>query len=242
MLEAGLWGLVGGSSLVIGAALGLAVHFSRRAIALVMAFGAGVLISALAFDLSLEAFRLGGSDAFTGGLFAGALAFYGADRLLDARGGRKRKSSGGEQAGNAATGLVLGAVLDGIPESVAIGVTLLEGNGVGLAVVVAVFLSNLPESLSAATGLRRAGHSNGAILALWGAVALVSALAAAVGFATLDGASPNLIAFVQAFAAGAVLTMLADTMMPEAFEHGGRVTGLVTTMGFALAFFISTLE
>jgi len=242
MLEAGLWGLVGGSSLVIGAALGLAVHFSRRAIALVMAFGAGVLISALAFDLSLEAFRLGGSDAFTGGLFAGALAFYGADRLLDARGGRKRKSSGGEQAGNAATGLVLGAVLDGIPESVAIGVTLLEGNGVGLAVVVAVFLSNVPESLSAATGLRRAGHSSGAILALWGIVALVSAVAAAVGFATLDGASPNLIAFVQAFAAGAVLTMLADTMMPEAFEHGGRVTGLVTTTGFALAFIISTLE
>jgi len=242
MLEAGLWGLVGGGSLLIGAAMGLKLPFSQRAIALVMAFGAGVLISALAFDLSLEAFRRGGSDAFTGGLFAGALAFYGADRLLDARGGRNRKRSEGQQAGSPATGLVLGAVLDGIPESVAIGVTLLEGGGVGVAVVVAVFLSNLPESLSAATGLRRAGHSNGAILALWGAVALVSAVAAAVGFATLDGASPNLIAFVQAFAAGAVLTMLADTMMPEAFEHGGRVTGLVTTMGFALAFFISTLE
>lgn len=241
MLEAGLWGLVGGGSLLIGAALGLALPFSQRAIALVMAFGAGVLISALAVDLSLEAFERGGSDAFAGGLFAGALAFYGADRLLDARGGRHRKRSGGQQEGNPATGLVLGAVLDGVPESVVIGVTLLEG-GVGVAVVVAVFLSNLPESLSAATGLRRAGHSSGAILGLWSVVALVSGLAAAVGYATLDGASPDLVAFVQAFAAGAVLTMLADTMMPEAFEHGGRVTGLVTTLGFALAFFISTLE
>jgi len=242
VLEAGLWGLVGGSSLVIGAGLGLALPLSQRAIALVMAFGAGVLISALAFDLSFEAFERGGGDAFAGGLFAGALAFYGADRLLDSRGGSGRKRSAGQREGQLATGLVLGAVLDGIPESVAIGVTLLEGGEVGVAVVVAVFLSNLPEAMSAATGLRHAGHGRGSILLLWTLVAVVSALAAAIGFVSLDGASPDLVAFVQAFAAGAVLTMLADTMMPEAFEHGGRVTGLVTTVGFAVAFLISTLE
>jgi len=239
MFEAGAWGLVGGVSLLLGAALGLTVRFSQRTIGVIMAFGAGVLISALAFDLADEAFQRGGSDAFAGGLAVGALAFFGADSALARRGGKNRKRSGGEQADSPALGLVLGAVLDGIPESVAIGVTLLEGDGVGVAVVVAVFLSNVPESLSAATGLRASGMRPGRILGLWAAVMAVSGLAAAVGYATLDGAPPDIVGFIQAFAAGAVLTMLADTMMPEAFEHGGRVVGLVTVLGFALAFLLS---
>jgi len=242
MLEAGLWGFVGGAALLLGAGAGVYLHFTTRAIALIMAFGAGVLISALAFELSQEAFDNGGGDAFAVGLAAGALTFYLANRALDPRGGRDRKRSGGQQEGNSATGLILGALLDGIPESLAIGLTLLEGSGVGLAVVAAVFLSNVPESLSAATGMQKAGHSRAYIFGLWLAVALVSALAAAVGYATLDGASPNLVGFIQAFAAGAVLTMLADTMMPEAFEGGGRVVGLMTSLGFALAFLISTVE
>ncbi len=239
MVEAGIWGLVGGVSLVLGAALGLAVSFSQRTIGVIMAFGAGVLISALSFDLADEAFQLGGRDAFAGGLAAGALAFFLADSALAKRGGQDRKRSGGQQGDNAAMGLVLGAVLDGIPESVAIGVTLLEGDGVGVAVVVAVFLSNVPESLSAATGLRAAGMRPSRILGLWLVVMAVSGLAAAVGYATLDGAAPDIVGFIQAFAAGAVLTMLADTMMPEAFEHGGRVVGLMTVLGFALAFLLS---
>ena len=239
MIEAGLWGLLGGASLVLGAALGLAVHFSQRTIGVIMAFGAGVLISALSFDLADEAFKLGGRDAFGGGLAAGALAFFLADLALDKRGGRHRKRSGGQQEGSPAVGLVLGAVLDGIPESVAIGVTLLEGKGVGVALIVAVFLSNVPESLSAATGLKAAGMRPIRILGLWLTVTVVSGVAAAAGYATLDGAAPNLIGFIQAFAAGAVLTMLADTMMPEAFENGGRVVGLVTVLGFALAFLLS---
>jgi len=132
-------------------------------------------------------------------------------------------------------------MLDGIPESEAIGVGLVGGGSVGVAVVAAVFLSNVPESLSAATGLRKAGHSPRWIVGLWLGVALISALAAALGYAFLGDASPNVVGFIHAFAAGAILTMLADTMMPEAFEHGGKVVALMTCLGFAVAFVLSTL-
>jgi ZIP family zinc transporter len=242
MLEAAFWGFVGGFALLVGAAVGLLWRIPRRAIGLIMAFGAGVLISALAFELTAEAYRAGGIDSTAAGLALGSLVFFGGDRLLDQMGGADRKRSGGPAAGGAAAGIVLGAVLDGIPESVAIGVSLLEGGGVSVAVVVAVFLSNVPESLSAATGLR-ATRSPAWILGLWTTVAVVSALAAAIGHEVLGGASPEWVAGIQAFAAGAILTMLADTMIPEAFESEGRspFTGVVTTLGFALAALLSTL-
>jgi ZIP family zinc transporter len=242
VLEAAFWGFVGGFALLVGAVLGLRSSTSQRTIGLVMAFGAGVLISALAFELTEESFERGGAGSVALGLAIGGLSFYGGDWILDHRGGEHRKRSGGEQQGGAAGAIVLGALMDGIPESVAIGVSLLGGKGVGIATVAAVFLSNVPESLSAATGLKKAGHSDRWILALWTGVAVISAVAAAVGYAALGDASPAVVAFIQAFAAGAILTMLADTMMPESFEHGGNVVGLVTLLGFALAFLLSTLE
>jgi ZIP family zinc transporter len=240
MLEAAFWGFVAGGALVLGAVAGLWLRPSQRTIGLIMGCGAGVLISALAFELTEEAFDIGGADAVAAGLGAGALTFFAGDLAIDARGGRDRKRSGGQQAAGSAGAIVLGAVLDGIPESAAIGLTLLEGGGVSVAVVAAVFLSNVPESLSAATGLRSAGHSPRWILGLWTGVTLISALAAAAGYAAMGDASANTVAFIQAFAAGAVLTMLADTMMPEAFEHGGRAVGLLTVLGFALAFLLSS--
>ncbi len=240
MLEAGFWGLVGGLALVVGAVIAMVAPTSQRVVGLVMAFGAGVLISAVTFELTQEAFKSGGVNAVAGGLAAGALAFFVADWVLDHHGARHRKRSGGQQQGGSAGAIVIGSVMDGIPESVAIGVSLVGGAGVAVPVVIAVFLSNIPESLSGAKGLATAGHSWGYILGLWSAVAAASALAAAIGYALLGGASPSLIAAIQAFAAGAILTMLADTMMPEAFEHGGSVVGLVTVLGFALAFFLST--
>jgi len=240
VLEAAFWGFVGGGALIVGALVGLLVPTSQRTIGLVMGFGAGVLISALAFELTQEAYREGGADAVAIGLALGAVAFYAGDAIVDRRGGNHRKRSGGEQHGGVAGAIVLGALMDGIPESVAIGVSLLGGEGVGVAVVAAVFLSNVPESLSAATGLRKAGHSTRWIVGLWVLVAVVSAAAAAVGYALLGGASPNLVGGIQAFAAGAILVMLADTMMPESFKHGGPAVGLVTALGFALAFMLST--
>lgn len=241
MLEAAFWGFVGGFALLVGAVIGLVVRTPPRVVGIVMAFGAGVLISAVAFDLVEEGFESAGAVPVVLGLVAGALAFYVGDLILDHRGGENRKRSGGEQAGGAAGAIVLGAMLDGIPESAAIGVTLLGGGGVGVAVVAAVFLSNVPESLSAAVGLRKAGHSTRWILGLWLGVALVSAAAAAAGYGLLGGTSPATVAVVQAFAAGAILTMLADTMMPEGFQHAGNSVGLVTCGGFITAFLLSHL-
>ena len=238
MLEAAFWGFVGGFALLVGAAAGLHWQIPRRAIGLIMAFGSGVLISALAFELTAEAYRTGGLDSTAAGLALGSLVFFGGDRVLDGMGGANRKRSSGPAAGGAAAGIVLGAVLDGIPESIAIGVSLLEGGGVSVAVVVAVFLSNVPESLSAATGMK-ATRSAGWILRLWLIVAVVSAAAAGLGYAVLGGASDEWVAGIQAFAAGAILTMLADTMLPEAVEGGGSTVGLATVLGFALAFLLS---
>ena len=135
--------------------------------------------------------------------------------------------------------IVLGSLLDGIPESVAIGVSLLGGGAVGVAVVAAVFLSNIPESLSASAGMKAAGRSTRYILLLWVAVTAVSTLSALLGYALLQGVSPSVVATIQAFAAGAILTMLADTMLPEAVEHSGGLVGLATVSGFTAAFLLS---
>ena len=157
--EAAFWGFVGGFALLVGAGLGLIWRTPPRVVGIVMAFGAGVLISAVAFELVEGAFDASGALPVVAGLVAGALTFYVGDLILDKRGAKHRKRSGGQQASGAAGAIVLGAMLDGVPESVAIGASLLGGGGVGVAVVAAVFLSNVPESLSAATGLRKAGHS-----------------------------------------------------------------------------------
>ncbi len=242
MGEAALWGAVGASSLLLGAVVGIAARLPSLAIGLILGFGAGTLISALTFELTQDAFDIGGADAVAIGLASGALAYFFGDWAIERRGASDRMSSMGEQAGGSATALLLGAVLDGIPESAVIGITLLEGSTVGIAVLAAVFLSNLPESISSSAGMRKAGHSTRHVLTVWSVVLVVSAISAGLGFVLCDGASGNTIGLIQAFAGGAVLTMLADTMMPEAFKRGGNAVGLVTVLGFALAYLLSTLE
>jgi zinc transporter, ZIP family len=242
MGEAALWGAAGASSLLLGAILGLALPIPRRAIGLILGFGAGTLISALAFELTEEAFEVGGADAVAIGLALGALAYFVGDSLIERRGASDRMSSMGEQSGGSGSALLLGAVLDGVPESAVIGITLLEGGTVGVAILAAVFLSNLPEAISASTGMKMAGRSSRHVLGVWSVVLIVSAISAALGFAAGDGASGDAVGLIQAFAGGAVLTMLVDTMIPEAFKHAGRAVGLFTVLGFALAYLLSTLE
>jgi zinc transporter, ZIP family len=236
--------LVGGfaaSSLLLGALFAFVHPVKERTLGLVMAFGAGVLISAVAYDLVADALETSGGRRIPLGLLVGAVTFFVGDLLIDRAAGPDRKSLKGS-AGGQPVAIVLGAVLDGVPESLVLGLSLLNGEGLSVTLFVAILLSNLPEAIAATVGLEAQGRSRGRILRMWALVVLVSAVSSAMGFVLLDGASPSMIAFVEAFAGGAILTMLADTMMPEAFEHGGPVAGLATTLGFTLAFLLATLE
>jgi ZIP family zinc transporter len=235
VLEAVFWSLVAASTLIVGAVGAIALPWRRRTIGLFAGFGAGALISAVTLDLTRSAFEAAEVPIVVAGLGMGAIAFSGGNWALH-RGGalRHRKRSAGQQAGADPLGIVLGTVLDGIPESVVIGISLLAGEGVGLAFLAAVAISNLPEAISATTGLRRTGWSARGILGLWAIVAVLSAVAAGAGYGLLAGAPPEVAATIQAFSAGAVLTMLADTMMPEAFDEAGAAVGLATVLGYAI--------
>jgi ZIP family zinc transporter len=242
-IQAGLWGLAAGGALIIGAAAAWFLPVPRRVVASIMAFGAGVLISALAFDLVDEAETSGGLTATVVGFLVGAVAYVLANVALARRGARHRKRSGGqqpserEQAGSGSA-IAIGALLDGIPESVVLGLSLLGGTGVGVPVLAAIFISNLPEGLSSAAGMKRGGRSARYVFGVWTGVAVASGVAGALGCLLLQGASPHLIAAITALAAGAILTMVADTMIPEAYERTQLYTGLITTLGFLTAFAI----
>ncbi len=237
------WGTLAASSLVIGALVALRFKISLRAIGLIMGFGAGVLISALSFDLIQEAVdKSSGHGWVVGGLFAGCGVFFGGDHLIDRLGGGDRKDADGDQEGGSPLAIVLGTVLDGVPESMVIGLTIFEGGAVGAAYLAAVFISNLPEAISSTSGLTTGGWAKSRILWMWIAIALISGLASVAGYGLFQDSPPGTVAFVLAFAAGAILTMLAQTMMPEAYEHGGKLVGVVTTLGFAVAFTIHTLD
>jgi ZIP family zinc transporter len=232
MGAAAWWSFVGASSLLIGAAVGFFTRTPLRVIGLVMGFGAGTLISAVAFDLVLEAARSSDKSWIVIGLVAGAVAFWAGDWLLERFTGGEDPVVGPDVSG---APLVLGATLDGLPESVAISITLLGGSSVSAAVVVAVFLSNIPEAMAATVGLRAAGHPAGRVALIWVGVVTASVLAAVIGYALLQDASADTVAFIECFAAGSILVMLANTMMPEAYANGGREVGLVTVLGFIVA-------
>jgi len=239
MAEAALWGLVTAGSLWVGALLAVFARPRSRWIGLAMAFGSGALIAAVAYELVLEAFETDFVLAATG-FAAGAMAFYLGDWAIDRRGGHGRKSMGGEhQLAGSANAIVLGTVLDGIPESFVLGASLLQEGIVPLAVVVGVFVSNVPESLSGTTGLLEAGWTRGRVFAMWSGVVGASVIAAAAGWLLLDTVPTAGGAFALAFAGGALLVMLADTLMPEAFELSGREAGLLTALGFAFGFALS---
>jgi zinc transporter, ZIP family len=239
------WGALAGSSLVIGSIIALLFRIPLRVIGLIMGFGAGVLISAVAFDLVDEAAAKSVGTGWTAaGLFAGCLVFFVGDRIIDRLGGGDRKDATGaeEEGGGNPLSIVLGTVLDGIPESMVIGLAIYEGGAVGAAYLAAVFISNLPESISSTSGLVASGWKKSRILWMWISIALISGVASLAGYGLFQDSSPEVVAFVLTFAAGAILTMLANTMMPEAFEHGGKLVGIMVTLGFAVAFTIHLLD
>ena len=243
-LEAGFWGLVAGGALVVGAAVAWLVRVPQVVVAGVLAFGSGVLVSTLAFDLVDEAEKTGGLTATAVGLLVGAVTYVAANVWLSRRGAARRKNPGEmqmseDQMSGSGTAIAVGALLDGVPESVVLGMTLLGGGGVGVPVLAAIFISNLPEGLSSAAGMKANGRSARYVFGVWGGIALASGLAGLAGALLLEGASAETVAVITSIAAGAVLAMVADTMIPEAFETARVYTGLITTLGFIAAFAIS---
>lgn len=245
-LVAGGWGLLAGAALLVGAAAGSLVRVPPKLIALVMAYGSGVLMAAVSFELFAEAYERSGMAPVVVGAVGGAVVYSGANALLARRGARHRKRSAGQQPSEAETpgsgnAIALGALLDGIPESVVIGTSLLGGGQLGVATVGAVFISNLPEGLASSAGMRGAGRTRRYVFTLWGSIAVISGLAALAGYALLGGASEAVLALITAIAGGAILGMITDTMIPEAYSKVHLLTGLTTVVGFLSAFALSHL-
>jgi ZIP family zinc transporter len=243
MLNSFIWGLIATSSLVLGGFIGAWFNIGRRTLGLIMAFGAGVLISAVAYELVYEAVRLGKGSGMGGfGILTGALTFFFADLLIGKIGVIRRKAISGVHESNLAVPIVLATILDGIPESIVIGLGLLAEGKVSIAMLAAVFISNLPEAIAGTSGMVAGKWSRKKILLLWFIIAIVCSFASLAGYTLFSDASPLTLSFIQAFAGGAILVMLANTMFPEAYEHGGKLAGIFTVLGFSSAVFIVLLE
>ena len=240
MLVAALWGAVGAAALVVGALVAYAGAPSRRFIAVVMALGAGLLIGSVAFELVDEAVETA-SVALVGlCTLVGAAAFTAGDWWLGRKGGSGRKDAGGAQADGAPLAIVFGSVLDGVPESFVLGLTVLEGN-VSVALLAGIVLSNFPEGLSSSSGLRATGWARSRVVWMWSVVVLVSAVSAALGYLLLDPASGRTGAAAQGFAAGALLAMVSNTLLPESYKVEGVATGSLVAIGFAVSLMLSAL-
>jgi len=245
MILAFMFGLIAGLALFIGALVGIYLKPSKKTSAKIMAFGSGVLISAITFDLIEDAYQNGGILPISAGIILGTLAFVLGDWLIGKRGGHHRKHLKSERSdfkGEAnSLAITFGALLDGIPESVIIGTSLLAGKGAGILMFVAVFLSNIPEGISGVYGITKAKKNKIFILALWLFIAIICGFSSYFGYRYLAGASDMLMALGSSVAAGSILAMITDTMIPEAYEEGGVFVALSTVFGFLVSFIVSKL-
>jgi zinc transporter, ZIP family len=243
MWNAFLWGLLATSSLILGGVIASRFSLSKRFLGIIMAFGAGTLISAVSYELIYEALKLAKGTGFPGfGIFAGALTFYFSEKLIDKyRINHQSATKTSEQSGLLIP-MVLAIILDGVPESIVIGLGIFEGGTVSMAMLVAVFISNLPEAIAGTTGMKAAGWKRGKIALLWLVIAVICAFATVAGYSLFSRASDNWLSFIQAFAGGAILIMLANSMIPESYEHGGKLAGLFTILGFSVAVLVVILE
>lgn len=256
-----LLGVVASGSLVIGASIGVRFELPKRLLAMMLAFAAGALITALTFELFEDAYEQGGILRAAGGLLVGAVVFAILSALLDrwAQPGSRSKPAAEVQGsvkldtdaaaadrapttastrGTAGLALLAAVSLDGVPENLALGVSLGESVG-GLALLAAIFVSNLPEALVGASSMKAQGRSSGRVIGMWAIAAALTAVAVPLGAGPLANTDPATISLPLAFAAGAVIASLADTLMPEAFEHGGPAVALSTAAGFVLSYSLS---
>jgi ZIP family zinc transporter len=238
-----IFAVIASSALVIGGVLGAYWDAPTTFTGIMLAFASGSLIAALCFELFPEAFELGGAWRAGIGLLLGGASFVAANAALDhwvagsaQKDQREKVQKGSEGVGFA---LLAAVTLDGVPENLALGVSLIDEGS--LTLLVAIFFSNLPESLVGAVAMRRDGRSVRYAITIWALCAVLLALAVVLGWAALGGASEHLLAFFLAYAGGAVLASLADTLMPEAFEHGKPWNSFATAAGFFLAFMLATV-
>ena len=245
MGEAALWGFVGASSLIVAAELAFTFQFSKLVIGLIMAFGVGALISSVAFELVVPALEDAEGWKVVLAMVGGALVFFIGDRVIAKMGGSNRKNPEGGSSDDddgGGLGIVLGTVLDGVPESAVLGMSLVGGGGVSVALLAGIWVSNFPESLGSTVNLVRSGWAKSKIRMLWLGIAILSAVSAAIGFAVVNNSDSLTGALVSAFAAGALLMMIADEMAPEAYERSQIYAGLATVAGFSFALWLTSLE
>lgn len=238
MLAALGWGCIAASSLVLGALLAFGHRWSARQVGGVLAFGAGALISAVSFELWEEGSAIGGIGWTALGLALGAVTYFACDSVLE----REPRDGARKEGGDTGSALALGAFLDGIPEQLVLGIGLAGGSGISVGLLVAIFASNLPEAIGSANDMLERGSTRARVLGLWLAVALACALATGLGYLIADAASGGLRAAVNGFAAGALLVMLIDSMIPAASRDSGRSAGLFTVIGFAVAAVLSSVS
>lgn len=252
-----MFGLVASSALILGAVAGRFVEVPRKVLASMLAFAAGALMTALAFELFEDSYEHGGIWRSALGLLVGAIVFtlisQRLDKMAEGQGpevgsekldidapASDRAPSPASTSGAAGLALLAAVTLDGVPENVALGVSLGEGTG-GLALLTAIFVSNFPESLVGSASMREQGRGTAYILGTWGICAIVLTLAVVIGAGPLSNADAKTLSLPLAFAAGAVLASLADTLMPEAYQDGGPTVALSTAAGFVLSFYLATL-
>jgi ZIP family zinc transporter len=235
-----LWGLFSSASLYLGQLLAGPMGRSERAIGLMMGFGGGTLISAVAYELVPEASLNKGAEIAVSFL-AGAVVYYIGDRWVDNRGGKHRVTIRSDPDEGSGAAMFLGALLDGIPEAFILGLGLALGGTISVAFVAAVFISNIPQGLAGTTSLQEVGTSDRRIAAMWGALTAACGIASLLGYA-MAHEIPDAGVNASAFAGGAVLMMLTDSMVPESYRHGGRLTGLLTVIGYLVAATLTVLQ
>ncbi|MBT2687744.1 ZIP family metal transporter [Bacillus sp. ISL-47] len=242
MWNAAIWGGVSGSAVILGALAAMLLPIQKKMIGYIMAFGTGVLIGAAAYELLGESVHNGGLLPTGIGFLAGAVTFTLFDIMISNKGAQHRKRSGQKAASTSGIVLFIGTIMDAFPESIMIGASLLEEQSVSFLLVTAIFISNFPEGLSSTAGMEKSGYSKKKILILWGSVFVISSLASLAGYIFLDGASREVMSGIAGFAGGAIIAMVASTMMPEAYEDSGPMTGFIAALGLMVSLMLDNFS